>query len=73
MFITFEHPNTGASIDLIPEAIFGVTRLVEHDCTAVIGIGNAMVPVKGTVEETKTKIANAIKQKQNKEGAKDNE
>lgn len=60
--VTFEHANNGGIIDLFTGQIFGIMVLPANGVVAVLGPNNALVPVKGTREEVKQKLKEALEQ-----------
>jgi len=57
--VTFVHPNTGAKIDIFVDTIVAVSYMPEQKTTVLIGIGNAVVPVKGEQEDAVRQIKEA--------------
>jgi len=60
MTLTFKHANIqGAEITLFVNQIFGTMFLTEHKCVGIIGPGNALAPVVGSLKEVTEKIEEA--------------
>lgn len=62
MKLDFKHANMAGTITLFIDQIFGIIYLTEQKCVGIIGPGNAVAPVSGTLEEVTNRITTAKKQ-----------
>jgi hypothetical protein len=62
MTLEFNHANLKGNITLFVDQIFGTIYLTEHKCVGILGPGNAVAPVSGSLEEVTDRISKAKKQ-----------
>lgn len=60
VMVEFEHANNGGRISLFINQVFGAMVMPANGTIAVIGPNNALVPVKGTMDEVTHKLKEAL-------------